>query len=245
MTLEGIDVSRWQSTTPNLVGKSFLFARATYGTRADAMYATHIANARKAGLLVGAYHFGVGDQPVQSQVSAFLGTAGPVHFFALDLESNGGRPSMSQAQAREFIAAVKPTHRIGLYHSDSGFPDLGQSYNWIAKWSVAPPSRPWAFWQYRGSPLDLDRFNGTLAQLRALAGIHPTRFRVAISGYTPLYSAPGGQRVGAVRLATYICSRRKVSGLWWYRILSKADGSHTANAGRWFKPNRHTEVTRV
>lgn len=60
--------------------------------------------------------------------------------------------------------------------------------------------------------------------------------------HTPLYSAPGGHRVGAVSKATYICTRRKVDGRWWYCIKSKADGSHTANAGRWFGPNRHTKA---
>ena len=58
--------------------------------------------------------------------------------------------------------------------------------------------------------------------------------------YTPLYAAPNGQKVGAVSVATYLCVRSKVGGLWWYRILSKADGSHTDNAGRYFKPNRYT-----
>ena len=180
-TLEGLDVSRWQGTTPNLAGKAFLFARATYGAIRDQMYSTHIANARKAGLLVGAYHFGVGDVPVPSQVSAFLAAAGTVDFYVLDLESNGGRPSMTLGQASLFIALVRAkNHKIGLYHSDSGFPlTLGQSYNWVAKWSVNPPTHPWTFWQYRGSPLDLDRFNGDEAKLQALAGnAGPVRLRV-------------------------------------------------------------------
>lgn len=69
-----------------------------------------------------------------------------------------------------------------------------------------------------------------------------TKYIVSISGYTPLYSAPGGARVGAVSLATYLCTRSKVAGLWWYRILSKKDGTKTANAGRYFKPNRYTEA---
>ena len=243
--LEGIDVSRWQPTTPSLVDKSFLFARATYGTTADAMYATHIVNARKAGLLVGAYAFGVGDVPVADQVNAFLATAGSVNFYVLDLERNGSRPSMTGTQAAAFIAAVRAKgHPCGLYHSESGFPSLGQSYNWVANWSRIP-AIAWSFWQYRGSPLDLDRFNGTLAQLRALGGIKPTRFKVVISGYTPLYVKPGGARSGAVRKASYLCSRAAVNGQWWYRIITRTDGTRAANAGKWFRPNRHTEVTRA
>jgi len=68
------------------------------------------------------------------------------------------------------------------------------------------------------------------------------RFRVSISGYTPLYSSPGGAKVGAVRLATYICTRSKVDGLWWYKIVSLVGGGATKNAGRFFKPNRNTEA---
>src|SRR5439155_8528513 len=209
-TLEGLDVSRWQGTTPNLAGKAFLFARATYGAIRDQMYSTHIANARKAGLLVGAYHFGVGDVPVPSQVSAFLGAAGTVDFYVLDLESNGGRPSMTLGQASLFIALVRAkNHKNGLYHSDSGFPlTLGQSYNWVAKWSVNPPTHPWTFWQYRGSPLDLDRFNGDEAKLQALAGnAGPVRLRVVITGPTKRYSKVGGTVVGSVSRPSYAAGR--------------------------------------
>lgn len=182
--LEGLDISRWQGTTPNLSGKSFLFARATYGAVHDGMYATHIANARKAGCLVGAYHFGVGDVSVPDQVHAFLAAAGSVDFYVLDLESNGRHASMTNGQAAAFIGMVKAKgHKIGLYHSDSGFPSLGQDYNWVAKWSVNAPARSWAFWQYRGSPLDLDRFNGSLAKLRALAGkVVKVRYHLSFLG---------------------------------------------------------------
>lgn len=68
-------------------------------------------------------------------------------------------------------------------------------------------------------------------------------YRVVISGYTPLYSAPNGTKLGAVSKATYICTRSKVAGLWWYQILTKPDGTATANKGRWFKPNRYTEAS--
>ena len=242
--LNGIDCSRYQSTTPSLTGLSFLFARATYATWPDPVYQTHISNARKAGLIVGAYHFGTA-APVASQVAAFLAAAGSVDLYALDLESNGGQPSMTWTQARAFIAAVKATGRtIGLYHSESGYPSLGQDFDWVANWSTIP-ARHWDFHQYRGSPLDLDHFNGTLAQLRALAGkpvppAPPLRYHVVITGYTPIYSKPGGTRLGAVSLATYTCSRSKVGGLWWYRITGPGTSK---NVGRSFKPNRNTKVT--
>ena len=65
------------------------------------------------------------------------------------------------------------------------------------------------------------------------------KYRVVISGYTNLYASPNGARVGAVTAATYICIRSKVGGLWWYQILTKSNGTATANKGRWFKPNHN------
>lgn len=243
MTVSGIDVSRWQSSTPNLAGLSFLFARATYGTYPDIRYGMHIANARQAGLLVGAYAFGV-NASVTAQVNAFLRAAGNVDFYVLDLESDGSRARMTDGQARAFIASVKAKgKRIGLYHSASGFPFLGQDYNWVAKWSPTPPTQHWTFWQQAGTTVDRDVFNGSVTALRQLAHVPPLpfaiRYRVSISGYTNIFLAPNGRRTGAVSAATYICTRAKVSGEWWYRILTKSDGTATANRYRYFQPNGH------
>lgn len=167
MNATGIDVSVYQSTTPPLAGLSFLFARASIALSADTMYAKHIAKARAAGLVTGAYHFGNDSFDPATQAAVFLKAAGDVDFYFLDVE---GRRAMSYPQIRAFFAAVrKAGKQIGLYGSESGFPQLGQDFSWVANWS-STPSIPWDFHQYRGSPLDLDRFNGTDAQLRALAG---------------------------------------------------------------------------
>jgi lysozyme len=173
--IDGIDVSRHQSTTPALGGLSFAFARATYGSYGDSKYAVHSAAFRAAGIVAGAYHFGRSTPSPELQVAAFLKAAGGADLLALDLESDGGNVPMSAAQARAFIAAVHAAGRkIGLYHSRSGFPSLGQDWNWVAKWgSAAPTGIPWAFWQWQGSPLDRNRFNGTLADLNRLGGRAP------------------------------------------------------------------------
>lgn len=169
MTLRGIDVSQHQATTPNLTGLSFLFARASIGLTRDAKYLAHVAAARKAGLVVGAYHFNWREIPIADQVRLFLAAAGDVDLYAIDVE---GDHAFSLAQTREFIARVHGAGKtIGLYHSDSGFPSTaGQDWNWVANWSHEP-IRDWSFWQYRGSPLDLDRFAGTAIDLARLARI--------------------------------------------------------------------------
>lgn len=173
MALTGLDVSRYQTTTPPLANYSFMFARATFGIRMDIMFATHIAAAKKAGIVTGAYHFGYGSEVAspEAQAQAFMRRAlrYGADIWALDYEPSDA--PMTKAEARRFIAEVhKAGYRIGLYASRSGFPfDLGQDFDWIADWDANVFPAHAEFWQYRGSPLDLDKFNGTLAALRLLA----------------------------------------------------------------------------
>lgn len=178
MSVTGLDLSVYQAHTPNLAGKGFMFARATYGTSKDGMYDAHVAHARGQGVVTGAYHFGI-SMDGAAQARAFLAAAGKVDLYVLDLEADGNRARMSDAQVKAFIATVRGQgHKVGLYHSESGFPNLGQDYNWIAKWAPSPPSHPWHFWQYTSSGsvpgyagrLDLDVFNGDLADLRRFVG---------------------------------------------------------------------------
>jgi len=179
--LPGIDVSYWQPRTPGLRGLAFAFARATYGTSPDKKYAMHMRNFRAARLdAAGAYHFGVGWATPERQVAVFLATARDADLLALDLESDRTK-SMTQAQAREFIRLVhRAGRRIGLYHSRSGFPNLGQDWNWVADYTRGArlagrplTTKPWTFWQWQGSPLDRNWFNGDLIALRRLAGLEP------------------------------------------------------------------------
>lgn len=188
--LRGVDVSAHQTTTPDLTGLDFLFARATIAMRTDPMYPVHTAAARKAGLVTGAYHFNWSTLPVIDQADLFLATARDADLLALDVELNDDRhgtvtPAFTPAQAAQFIDRIHRAGRtIGLYHSQSGFFDAGQDWNWIANRRTTPPPAPWAFWQYRGTPLDLDYFAGTRADLDRLKG--------APMAYTKLAGPPLG-----------------------------------------------------
>jgi hypothetical protein len=169
---QGIDVSKWQSSTPPLTGLDFLIARASIGTTPDPMYATHIKNARAKGLLVGAYHFNWSTIPVSDQIEAFLNKAGDVDFYFIDVEYAGnGVAKFTRTQTRDFIKGVRLAKgHCGLYMSESSFyTDVDNDYRWVANWSQ-PPNIGWKFWQYQGSPLDRNLFNGTPAQLNALTG---------------------------------------------------------------------------
>jgi GH25 family lysozyme M1 (1,4-beta-N-acetylmuramidase) len=170
MTVNGVDISHWQDPTPALSGLAFGFAKASQGVMPDHMYPEHLAHFRAAGIVRGAYHFGVGGVNVTAQADTFLTAAKDAELLALDLEHNASGESMSEAEARAFIAHVHSMGKhIGLYHSESGFPELGQDWDWVANWTTTPV-RHWTFWQKRGSPLDLDVYNGTAAQLNVLAG---------------------------------------------------------------------------
>lgn len=173
--IDGIDVSQWNGDA-NLAGLEFAFARACYGSRVDSRYARHVKRFRAARLIVGAYCFGVGFESPERQAAAFLRYSRGADLLVLDLERDPTR-TMTRAQARAFIAYVKrhnPSTPIGLYHSRSGFPSLGQDFNWVAQWRATPPTGiGWTFWQYQGAPLDRDRFNGDLAELHELAGRVP------------------------------------------------------------------------
>lgn len=171
MVLYGIDVSAHQTTTPPLAGVDFVGVRACYGSLRDTMWATHSAAVRAAGLPLVAYCFGRSSHyvPVADQVAALL--AVPADGYALDVEADGSLVGMTEPEAALFVQLVHGRNkRIGLYHSASGYPDVGQDWRWVASWTTAAPAIPWDIWQYRGSPLDLDRFDGTRAQLLARIG---------------------------------------------------------------------------
>lgn len=206
--LEGIDVSQYQLTTPSLTGRDFLIARASIGTRADTRYAGHVLNARAAGLVTGAYHFGHSDVDITRQVETFLDLAGDVDLYALDVE---GAHAPSITQTRAFIDQCdRRGVAVGLYASESTYFEAGQAWRWVANWSQ-PPRIPWDIWQHRGSPLDLDRFDGTRTELISLGGNQETpmpglqfRFLDRVTG-TATVQGPGhalirvdtGDHVGA------------------------------------------------
>lgn len=165
--LSGIDISVHQASTPSLGGLDFVFARATYGTSPDSRYPQHANATRKAGIVVGAYHFGRNSDATK-QAEAFIASLErvPTKLVALDWEADAGHPTMTRSQAIAFIRAMRERgYRCGLYRSEAQFTDVGQDFDWIANWS-RQPARPWDFWQTRGSPLDLDVCRWTEAELR-------------------------------------------------------------------------------
>lgn len=183
--LEGIDVSHHNSVFGySLTGRDFVIARASIGTAPDELFLEHIGRAKAAHKVTGAYHFNWSEISVASQVDAFIKASGAmtgfVDLYALDVEPDKIRdshgtvvrivPKFTHAQAREFIQRFEHTtgRPCGLYMSRSVFYfDVGAAWNWIADWDSTVPARA-DIWQYRGDPLDLDRFYGTRDELLRL-----------------------------------------------------------------------------
>jgi lysozyme len=175
--------------------------KATEGTTfVDGDYGERRVQAMDAGLLWGAYHFGVrGDVP--GQANHFLDTVnpGPTDLLVLDFEPNPRENTMRLAEAEEFVARVQEqTGRFPGVYSGQAFirAQLGNRtdtilkncFLWIARYSAQLPQVPPAFptftlWQYTDGSAglqphwvpgigrcDRDKFNGDEAGLRRLWG---------------------------------------------------------------------------
>jgi lysozyme len=143
----------------------------------DPLFTTRIAQARQAGLLVGAYHFGTGEDPAVQLANYTAAIAAARVTFAevlaaLDLEPNftdhknppGPPETMSLSQGDIWIAAFKAqTNATPLIYGGANYlgaggqthANLTASPLWIAAYPnspTVPAALPgwadWTFWQY-------------------------------------------------------------------------------------------------
>ncbi|NUR01380.1 MAG: glycoside hydrolase family 25 protein [Streptomyces sp.] len=164
--IHGIDVSAYQTSTPNLSGKDFVVIKATEGTGyVNPKLAAQTTAGRKAGVVVGFYHFARPGN-VQAQADYFVKHANPAagDFLAIDWEDSG----VSCTEKDALIKAVKklrPGLKVVLYcntyfwlHRDTTS-YVGDGL-WIADYGHAagkPPIKSkWLFHQYTDSPVDTD-----------------------------------------------------------------------------------------
>ncbi len=176
--------------------------KATQGTHfTDARYTERRPLAAAAGLMWGAYHFGVAGD-VEQQVDHFLAVVKPQpgDLLVLDFEENTAGDSMTLAEAEAFVTRLhdKTGRWPGLYGGQhlkqllgaQRSTPLASCWLWLAQYSgtvhlPAAWSR-WTMWQYTDGAAgpephivdgigacDRDRFNGDLAALRELWGHAP------------------------------------------------------------------------
>jgi lysozyme len=185
-------------TSVKNAGYEFAFVRISDGTGfRDPMFATNWAGAHAAGLTRGIYQFFRPNQDVAAQadlVIAAVGTRAPGDLPpVIDVEATGNlSPASVAAKVRTWVDRVKaatgvdPIVYTGKYfwRDQVGGPTtFANNALWIAQYtSLCPdltsPWNTWAFWQYSetgsvpgiSGGIDVDRFNGTVDELRALAG---------------------------------------------------------------------------
>lgn len=163
-------------------GVQFVICKASQGVHnIDPMYQTYRAQAKAAGLLMGAYmFFDPAADPIQ-QARHFVNAATPAKgdlVPALDVETLGpnvGENAHACAQEIKRLTGYWPI----LYSGDSFYQDNLKAHFtecplWIARYGHVPVT-PCEFWQYTdgarepgtGHPLDGDYYFGTLADLIA------------------------------------------------------------------------------
>jgi lysozyme len=201
--LEGVDVSVYQGSIDwsqvKSSGHPFAIARISDGSYLDTTFAQNWSGMKAAGLVRGSYQFfEPGEDPVTQadiviQKVGVLGTGDlPV---VADMEVTGGLSGATiAANLQTWIDHVKAgTGKTPMIYTSPGFWNgkvgssaFGGIPLWVANWGVSCPGLPsgwnaFKIWQYSdaghvaGIPatVDLDRFNGTLADLEAFSGAVP------------------------------------------------------------------------
>jgi GH25 family lysozyme M1 (1,4-beta-N-acetylmuramidase) len=183
-------------------GVSFAFIRVSDGlSYPDSRFAANWAGAKNVGIVRGAYQFFRPNQDPTAQADLLvdaIGTLAPGDLPpVIDIEATGGQ-SAATIVARAQVWADRVEARLGVrpivYTGKYFWQDnVGSSAKfvdhplWVAQYTSQCPDLPtpwtrWAFWQYTdkgsipGIPggVDMNRFNGSLADLQALARKAPS-----------------------------------------------------------------------
>ncbi|WP_116126384.1 glycoside hydrolase family 25 protein [Lewinella sp. IMCC34183] len=199
--VSGLDVSRYQGVvnwdSVANAGHHFVFIKASEGwTHRDIAFRANWAEAGRAGIRRGAYHFFLPHTSVERQLSNFIdlvklqpGDLPPV----LDVENRGDLSGPDfVAHVRQWLRlaedhyGVKPILYTGLNFYNRHLAGQFNEYPlWLARYNDHEPvtvcGRPFQFWQYTdraASPgivgaVDRNVFSGTLAQLDSLCVPYP------------------------------------------------------------------------
>jgi lysozyme len=212
-TVKGVDVSVFQGTVGWPAVKSggidFAIARISDGTYLDTEFSTNWSGMKSAGLVRGAYqYFEPGEDPT-TQASIVVTAVGKLGAGDLpvtaDMETTGGQSAATiVANLKTWASAVQAgTGKVPMIYTAVGYWDSSVASSafasdplWVANWGVTCPDLStgwtnWSVWQYSDSgsvggisgAVDLDEYNGTLAQLQAFAGGGTTTSDGGTTGY--------------------------------------------------------------
>jgi lysozyme len=216
----GVDVSYYQGTinwAQVKTAKDFAIARVSDGSYLDTKFDQNWAGMKAAGIIRGAYQFfEPGQDPttqanimIQKMVGFGPGDLPPM----LDMEVTGGQsPATITAKIHTWVNKIKAaTGRTPLIYTGKYFWEPNVQTNDFASFPlviaayVKPncPNTPspwtkWAMWQYSSSGsvpgisgnVDMDEFNGTMADLKKLAGMDSDWGAQYVSQSFPLASTP-------------------------------------------------------
>ena len=226
----GVDVSSWQGSIDwkavKSSGKDFAFARVSDGSYIDKDFPGNWTGMKGAGLLRGVYqYFEPGEDPgMQADILVSrVGKLGDGDLPAvLDVEATGGQsPATITAHIHTWMDKVtagtgkKPMIYTGKYFWNDNVKSADfSSYGlWIAAYGPTCPDLPtawsdWKFFQYTDKAsvsgisggVDGDKFNGSLADLQALASVKPVT--PAWGGKWVSQSYPDTMHVGDVVAAS-------------------------------------------
>ncbi len=191
--VQGVDVSIYQGNFNwSAAGVSFGYARIGDGEyTSDSEFGPNWSKMKAAGVMRGAYQFFRPNQDAAAQANLMVKAVGKLGAGDLpamiDVEATGGEPPWVIAQKiHQWLQIVesgtgkRPFIYTGSYFWQDYVKDtsFGQYPVWIAAYGPSCPSLPagwsnWLMWQYSdgNGKLDHDVFNGSLAQLKAYAGV--------------------------------------------------------------------------
>lgn len=184
--LKGLDVSSFQGEM-DFSSYDFVIIKSSEGVNfVDPGLERHVNSALKTGTPFGFYHYArpdlgnTGAEEARSMLQYINEWVGSC-LIALDWEQKSLSYPVSWIQ--EFLDTIKEETGVvpGLYiqanqATNSKYAPIAQAgyWLWVAHWETSSPSYSnwdtWTVWQYQGSPLDLDYFNGTAEDWTELAG---------------------------------------------------------------------------
>lgn len=177
-------------------GNSFAIIRVSDGTGfMDPKFSANWSGSKSAGVVHGTYQFFRPGQSANAQADIVINNLRSAGFGSgdippvLDVEVRDGQSNATiVAGIKAWVSKVQGAlgRKPIIYSSPSfwsglGNPTISGARLWIAHWGVSCPNVPtgwtgWSFWQYSSTGkvpgiagnVDLDRFNGTLADLKSL-----------------------------------------------------------------------------